>query len=140
MKINKQLHATTYKRFGTQYKPILINHRVELCEALKLKNHPLYNYFFYKSDPKATNLYEPCPFKVSLITYTRNQQICKYCVWTMLQGHKYVKPYYTSYEILPPLLPVGTWRCDIRLTKGLEEEVFKFTNYYEISGTGLLEF
>ncbi len=55
-----------------------------------------------------------------------------------------MKPYYTSYPKLPPLLPVGMWRTDVKITKGLanqsEEDVFGFHDYYEVTAKGILEF
>ncbi len=60
------------------------------------------------------------------------------------KGHRFMKPYYTSYQKFPPLLPVGMWRTDVKITKGLanqsEEEVFRFHDYYEITPKGIIEF
>jgi len=55
----------------------------------------------------------------------------------------FMKPYYTSYKYMPPLLPTGLWRCDIAVIKvinGVDENVFGVMNYYEITSKGISVF
>ncbi|XP_037030999.1 uncharacterized protein LOC119070667 [Bradysia coprophila] len=110
------------KKFTTQYRPFMVNLKYELCAALKFKNHPLYKIVFDNVNRTESNMLDPCPLK----------------------GHRFVKPYYTSYTKLPPLLPVGMWRTDVKVTKELdnriEEEVFRFHDYYEVTAKGIIEF
>lgn len=63
-----QIHITAYKKFATQYKLFMVNYKSDVCEALKLKNHPLYKFFLYKSNTTQSNLLDPCPMQVSSIS------------------------------------------------------------------------
>lgn len=41
------------------------------------------------------------------------------------------------------MIPVGIWRCDVTVTKGIdksEELVFGYREYYEITPKGIVEF
>lgn len=60
-----------------------------------------------------------------------------------MQGHRFLQPYLTSYEEMPSLIPTGIWRTTTKVAKvsdGREEEVLHYTDYYEITSKGLIEF
>lgn len=51
-----------------------------------------------------------------------------------------MKPYHTSYDHLPLLIPTGMWRVDQIVPKefrGVEEEIFRCRDYYEITPKGI---
>lgn len=62
-----QISVKAYKKFNTQYKPIMLNFKCDVCDALKLKNHPVYR---FPSDTwNGSNLMDPCPIQVDSSYY-----------------------------------------------------------------------
>lgn len=61
-----QLEIITFKKHTTtEYRPLLIKMKVEICKQLLLKNHPLFGFFGIVGSYKVSgNLMDPCPFKV----------------------------------------------------------------------------
>ncbi len=62
-----QIHVTTYKKFATQYKPVMVKIKAELCDTIKQMNHPLLKFLDYDDwyiNETDSNLFNPCPFKV----------------------------------------------------------------------------
>lgn len=117
----------------------MINGKWELCELLKWKYNPLYKFFWDETNQTDSNFLDICPFKVDFFTF-----LCSFNILSLyLQGHRFVRPYYTSYNNFPPLIPTGMWRTDIKVTKefdGIEEDIFMFRDYYEITPKGIIEF
>lgn len=68
-----------------------------------------------------------------------------HCFWLNLyfQGHRFIKPFYTNFDNYLPLIPVGIWRCDVTITKVIDEKeelVFGYREFYEITPKGIIEF
>lgn len=80
----------------------------------------------------------PCPMKVCLFVHEERKYFQE--KKNYFQGHVFIKPYYTSYEYMPPLFPTGTWRLDVTLSKGPDDKVFTLNNYYEVTSKGITDF
>ncbi len=118
----------------------MVKVKVELCDALRQKNHPLFAFFnndnFVYLNKTDSNLVDLCPIKVKFLLIRTSAIKMFTCIF--FQGHRFLRPYYTSYYEAPALIPTGMWRIDIIITKG-EDEVFKVLNYYEVTARGIIE-
>lgn len=100
----------------------------------------MYKFAYDHTNNTESNMMDPCPLQVKQFTLPKKSAIVEFS----FQGHRFVKPYYTSYGTLPPLVPTGMWRMDVKVTKQLNnqevEEVFRFHDYYEVTAKGIEEF
>ncbi len=117
----------------------MINVKADLCQYLKQKSHPLYKHMFDDNwNETGSNLLDPCPIKVTFLLCRKIIRNVKFTI-PLDQGHRFFTPYYTTYDLLPPFIPTGMWRIDIKITKD-DEEVLKVQNYYEVTAKGIIEF
>lgn len=111
--------------------------KFELCAQLLNANHPYFK-VLYLSSPNG-NILDPCPMSVCMkkLKYNIASHNGIYS-----QGHRYIKPQVSTYNHFP-LVPIGEWRVDFIVSTIInksEDEVLRWSDFYEIKPTSAIEF